>query len=156
MLDKININIKKTLLAFIICLIAIPLARFISPQTIIDGNLIYIAWLPISVMFSVIFIFGRYAIAPLILAFAITNSFLIKLTLPQAFYLTFLSTVRRVCLLRYSATVGGEALALRSNGKTYGGADLLGRLLRAGAPENHHVSRRTIFCVSISYYQLLW
>ena len=135
MLDKININIKKTLLAFIICLVAIPLARFISPQTIIDGNLIYIAWLPISVMFSVIFIFGRYAIAPLILAFAITNS---------------------VCLLRYSATVGGEALALRSNGKTYGGADLLGRLLRAGAPENHHVSRRTIFCVSISYYQLLW
>lgn len=152
MLDKININIKKTLLAFIICLVAIPLARFISPQTIIDGNLIYIAWLPISVMFSVIFIFGRYAIAPLILAFAITNSFLIKLTLPQA----FLSTVRRVCLLRYSATVGGEALALRSNGKAYGGADLLGRLLRAGAPENHHVSRRTIFCVSISYYQLLW
>lgn len=43
MLDKININIKKTLLAFIICLVAIPLARFISPQTIIDGNLIYIA-----------------------------------------------------------------------------------------------------------------
>ncbi|WP_404873542.1 hypothetical protein, partial [Klebsiella pneumoniae] len=31
MLDKININIKKTLLAFIICLVAIPLARFISP-----------------------------------------------------------------------------------------------------------------------------
>ncbi len=89
MLDKININIKKTLLAFIICLVAIPLARFISPQTIIDGNLIYIAWLPISVMFSVIFIFGRYAIAPLILAFAITNSFLIKLTLPQAFILLF-------------------------------------------------------------------
>ena len=89
MLDKLNINIKKTLLAFIICLVAIPLARFISPQTIIDGNLIYIAWLPISVMFSVIFIFGRYAIAPLILAFAITNSFLIKLTLPQAFILLF-------------------------------------------------------------------
>ncbi len=106
-------------MAFIICLVAIPLARFISPQTIIDGNLIYIARLPISVMFSVIFIFGRYAIAPLILAFAITNSFLIKLTLPQAFIL-LLSTVRRVCLLRYSATVGGEALALRSNGKTYG------------------------------------
>lgn len=51
MVDKININIKKTLLAFIVCLVAIPLARFISPQTVIDGNLIYIAWLPISVMF---------------------------------------------------------------------------------------------------------
>lgn len=89
MVDKININIKKTLLAFIVCLVAIPLARFISPQTVIDGNLIYIAWLPISVMFSVIFIFGRYAIAPLILAFAITNCFLIKLTLPQALILLF-------------------------------------------------------------------
>ena len=97
MLDKININIKKTLLAFIICLVAIPLARFISPQTIIDGNLIYIAWLPISVMFSVIFIFGRYAIAPLILAFAITNSFLIKLTLPQAFILLCVFLFLRLC-----------------------------------------------------------
>lgn len=155
MLDKININIKKTLLAFIICLVAIPLARFISPQTIIDGNLIYIAWLPISVMFSVIFIFGRYAIAPLILAFAITNSFLIKLTLPQAFILLFVNC--SPCLSpALFCDCWWEALALRSNGKTYGGADLLGRLLRAGAPENHHVSRRTIFCVSISYYQLLW
>ncbi|MGS5487973.1 hypothetical protein ACVD67_16145, partial [Klebsiella quasipneumoniae] len=27
MVDKININIKKTLLAFIVCLVAIPLAR---------------------------------------------------------------------------------------------------------------------------------
>ncbi len=98
MLDKININIKKTLLAFIICLVAIPLARFISPQTIIDGNLIYIAWLPISVMFSVIFIFGRYAIAPLILAFAITNSFLIKLTLPQAFILLYFFVNCSPCL----------------------------------------------------------
>ncbi|HCI4595759.1 TPA: MASE1 domain-containing protein, partial [Klebsiella quasipneumoniae subsp. quasipneumoniae] len=89
MVDKININIKKTLLAFIVCLVVIPLARFISPQTVIDGNLIYIAWLPISVMFSVIFIFGRYAIAPLIFAFAITNSLIIKLTLPQAFILLF-------------------------------------------------------------------
>jgi thiamine transporter ThiT len=35
---QININIKKTLLAFIVCLVAIPLARFISPQTVIDGN----------------------------------------------------------------------------------------------------------------------
>lgn len=155
MLDKININIKKTLLAFIICLVAIPLARFISPQTIIDGNLIYIAWLPISVMFSVIFIFGRYAIAPLILAFAITNSFLIKLTLPQAFILLFcqLFAVFVSCAILRLLVGSAGAAVQRQN---IWGADLLGRLLRAGAPENHHVSRRTIFCVSISYYQLLW
>nr|VXZ81991.1 Uncharacterised protein [Klebsiella pneumoniae] len=155
MLDKININIKKTLLAFIICLVAIPLARFISPQTIIDGNLIYIARLPISVMFSVIFIFGRYAIAPLILAFAITNSFLIKLTLPQAFILLFcqLFAVFVSCAILRLLVGSAGAAVQRQN---IWGADLLGRLLRAGAPENHHVSRRTIFCVSISYYQLLW
>lgn len=156
MLDKININIKKTLLAFIICLVAIPLARFISPQTIIDGNLIYIAWLPISVMFSVIFIFGRYAIAPLILAFAITNSFLIKLTLPQAFILLFCQLFAVFVSCAILRLLVGKRWRCGPTAKHMGGADLLGRLLRAGAPENHHVSRRTIFCVSISYYQLLW
>ncbi|WP_409033378.1 hypothetical protein, partial [Klebsiella pneumoniae] len=36
MIDHFNIKIKKTLLALLVCFIAIPLSRFISPQTIID------------------------------------------------------------------------------------------------------------------------
>lgn len=89
MIDHLNIKIKKTLLAFLVCLIAIPLSRFISPQTIIDGNQIYLAWLPLSLMYSVLFIFGRYAVASLIIAFAITNAWIIDLTLAQALILLF-------------------------------------------------------------------
>lgn len=74
MIDHFNIKIKKTLLALLVCFIAIPLSRFISPQTIIDGNQIYLAWLPLSLMYAVLFIFGRYAVAPLVIAFAITNA----------------------------------------------------------------------------------
>ena len=89
MIDHLNIKIKKTLLALLVCFIAIPLSRFISPQTIIDGNQIYLAWLPLSLMYSVLFIFGRYAVAPLIIAFAITNDWIIDLTLTQALILLF-------------------------------------------------------------------
>jgi len=89
MIDHLNIKIKKTLLALLVCLIAIPLSRFISPQTIIDGNQIYLAWLPLSLMYSVLFIFGRYAVASLIIAFAITNAWIIDLTLAQALILLF-------------------------------------------------------------------
>lgn len=89
MIDHLNIKIKKTLLALLVCLIAIPLSRFISPQTIIDGNQIYLAWLPLSLMYSVLFIFGRYAVAQLIIAFAITNAWIIDLTLAQALILLF-------------------------------------------------------------------
>ncbi|VUS40951.1 EAL domain-containing protein [Klebsiella spallanzanii] len=89
MIDHLNIKIKKTLLALLVCFIAIPLSRFISPQTIIDGNQIYLAWLPMSLMYSVLFIFGRYAVAPLIIAFAITNTWIIDLTLAQSAILLF-------------------------------------------------------------------
>lgn len=89
MIDHFNIKIKKTLLALVVCFIAIPLSRFISPQTLIDGNQIYLAWLPLSLMYSVLFIFGRYAVVPLIIAFALTNAWIIELTLAQALILLF-------------------------------------------------------------------
>ncbi len=89
MTDIFNIKVKKTLLALIVCLIFIPLSRLISPQTLIDGKQIYLAWLPLSVMYATICIFGRYAVAPLIVAFAITNTFVIDLTYTQAAILLF-------------------------------------------------------------------
>lgn len=94
MIDHFNIKIKKTLLALLVCFIAIPLSRFISPQTIIDGNQIYLAWLPLSLMYAVLFIFGRYAVAPLVIAFAITNAWIIDLTFTQAVILLFASSSR--------------------------------------------------------------
>ncbi|MFK3706410.1 EAL domain-containing protein [Klebsiella sp. NPDC088457] len=89
MIGKFNINIRKTLLALIVCLITIPLARYISPQAIIDGNQVFLAWLPLSMMYAVIFIFGRNAVAPLIIAFAITNHLILSLTPVQAALLLF-------------------------------------------------------------------
>jgi hypothetical protein len=67
-------------------------------------------------MFSVIFIFGRYAIAPLILAFAITNCFLIKLTLPHLLFVSCLLFCLRYSTVMVSAgavatTVVGRLLA---------------------------------------------
>jgi hypothetical protein len=104
MIDKININIKKTLLA------SWSVYRYSAgpiyfTANIIDGNQIYLAWLPLSVMYSVIFIFGRYAIAPLIIAFAITNAWIIDLTLTQALILLFcqLFSVFLSCAISLSA-----------------------------------------------------
>ncbi len=89
MIDNFNINIRKTLLALVVCLISIPIARFISPLTIVDGNQVFLAWLPLSMMYAVIFIFGRYAIAPLIISFAITNHIILPLTVLQSVLLLF-------------------------------------------------------------------
>ena len=89
MIDNFNIDIRKTFLALVVCLISIPLARFISPLAIVDGNQVFLAWLPLSMMYAVIFIFGRYAIAPLIISFAITNHIILPLTALQSVLLLF-------------------------------------------------------------------
>ena len=145
MLDHLNIKIKKTLLALLVCFIAIPLSRFISPQTIIDGNQIYLAWLPLSLMYSVLFIFGRYAVAPLIIAFAITNAWIIDLTLTQALILLF-------CQL-FSVFLSCAIVRFQ-----------LGRRWRAGLTAKHmgarifwgghHVSGGAFFCFSVGNIQL--
>ncbi|ALR77567.1 EAL domain-containing protein [[Enterobacter] lignolyticus] len=89
MMFKFNTSTKKFVLALSLSLIAIPFARFISPRTIIDGNEIYLAWLPLSVMLSMILLFGRYAVLPLIAAFALTNEWMLNLPGLQASVLLF-------------------------------------------------------------------
>ncbi|EQB8710988.1 EAL domain-containing protein [Klebsiella aerogenes] len=123
MTDIFNIKVKKTLLALIVCLIFIPLSRLISPQTLIDGKQIYLAWLPLSVMYATICIFGRYAVAPLIVAFAITNTFVIDLTYTQAAILLF-------CQL---FSVFFTFAIMRS---------LSGKKWRSGRPAKRHIGRR--------------
>jgi hypothetical protein len=149
MIDNFNINIKK-----LTCVGRLfnrdSASRFISPQTIIDGNQIYLAWLPLSVMYSVIFIFGRYAIAPLIIAFAITNHIILLTATGGA---AILPAVLGVGVLRDCQNADGRALAQWADGKTYGDADFLGRFFCAGVNETHHVSGGR-FCVSVGYLQL--
>lgn len=59
-------------LVFFICALLVPLARMISPATVIDGNVNYLAWLPLSVILAVIFLYGCRAVLPLIFAFSVS------------------------------------------------------------------------------------
>lgn len=86
MLNK-NSSARKFLLALTLSLFSIPFSRFLSPGTVIDGNAIYLAWLPLSVILSMLLLFGRHAVVPLILAFAATNAWLLPLPLPQGLVL---------------------------------------------------------------------
>ncbi len=64
---KIYISIKKFIIAFILCLISVPLSRYISPRAIIDSSNVYLAWLPLSVILAMLLLFGRHAVLPIII-----------------------------------------------------------------------------------------
>lgn len=87
MMLKKNASAKKFLLALVLSLFSLPFSRLLSPETGIDGNNLYLAWLPISVILSMLLLFGRYAIIPLLLAFALTNAWLLPLPFPQSLVL---------------------------------------------------------------------
>lgn len=89
MMLKKNASAKKFLLAFTVSLFSIPFARFLSPGTVIDGNAIYLAWLPLSVILSMLLLLGRQAILPLVMAFTLTNAWIQPLPVPQAAMLLF-------------------------------------------------------------------
>ncbi|MDT3413125.1 UNVERIFIED_ORG: hypothetical protein QE398_003494 [Atlantibacter sp. SORGH_AS 304] len=81
--------VKPFLLALMMCLVAIPIARYISPKTVVDGGNIYLAWLPLSVTLALLLLFGRHAIAPLILGSAIINEIFFHLPFGEAAVLLF-------------------------------------------------------------------
>lgn len=80
---------EKGLLALALCLIFIPFSRFISPKAVIDGNDIYLAWLPLSVTLAVLMLFGRHAVLPLIITFGLNNDWRLDLPQPQSSILLF-------------------------------------------------------------------
>lgn len=65
-----RINIKRFFVALVLCFLLVPMARYISPRAIVDGQALYLAYLPLSVMVAMLLLFGRHAIAPLIIVFA--------------------------------------------------------------------------------------
>lgn len=77
------------LTAFILSLVTVSFAQYISPRASVGGINIFLAWLPLSVMLSIIFIFGRHAIIPLLISFALINHWQLDLTLHQAFTMLF-------------------------------------------------------------------
>ena len=51
-------NIKIFTLAFTLTVVLIQLSRLISPLAVIHSNYIFLAWMPLCVMLSILFIFG--------------------------------------------------------------------------------------------------
>lgn len=92
--DKYNLlkNIKIFLLALCLTVPAILVSRAISPRATIDSSYIFLAWLPLCVMFAVLFLFGRRGVAPMIVAMTLTNEWNFHLPLPQAMVLLFCQT----------------------------------------------------------------
>ncbi|MCS2157090.1 MASE1 domain-containing protein [Scandinavium sp. H11S7] len=77
------------------------MARFLSPETVIDGNAIYLAWLPLCVILSMLLLFGRHAVLPLILAFTVTNTWFMSLPFRQHLVLVFCQLSKALALIRW-------------------------------------------------------
>ena len=93
--------IRKFLLALILCLVALSVSRFISPRAVVDSSTLFLAWLPLSVMLAIIFLFGRHGIIPIITSFAVVNESTFHLPYTEAAVLLFcqLFPVFAVCAI---------------------------------------------------------
>lgn len=77
-------NIKIFTLAFTLTVVLIQLSRFISPLAIIHSSYIFLAWMPLCVMLSILFIFGWRGVVPVLCGMFCTNLW--------NFHLSFLQT----------------------------------------------------------------
>lgn len=94
MQDKHNLlkNIRIFIVSLTLSIVGIQFSRSISPLAVVDDSSIFLAWLPLCVMFSVLFLFGRRGIVPIILAMMATNHWNLHLPLMQAAVLLFCQT----------------------------------------------------------------
>lgn len=77
-------NIKIFTLAFTLTVVLIQLSRFISPLAVIHSSYIFLAWMPLCVMLSIVFIFGWRGVVPVLCGMFCTNLW--------NFHLSFLQT----------------------------------------------------------------
>lgn len=89
MKDKIDKKVRTFISALILCLIIVPVSGYISPVAVVDSSPVYLSWLPLSVMFSMLFLFGRQAIFPIIISLAIINQWLFGLPFVHAVVFLF-------------------------------------------------------------------
>lgn len=66
-------NIKIFTLAFTLTVVLIQLSRFISPLAVIHSSYIFLAWMPLCVMLSIVFIFGWRGVVPVLCGMFCTN-----------------------------------------------------------------------------------
>lgn len=85
-------NVKIFMIALLLCLVAVPLSRYISPRAMVNGHDVYLAWLPLSVMLSIILLFGRRAVIPILIGLIVNNIYNINLAPLQHLVLLFCQT----------------------------------------------------------------
>ncbi|MGT8858523.1 EAL domain-containing protein [Enterobacter sp. 186315] len=85
-------NVKIFMIALLLCLVAVPLSRYISPRAMVNGHDVYLAWLPLSVMLSIVLLFGRRAVIPILIGLIVNNIYNINLAPLQHLVLLFCQT----------------------------------------------------------------
>ncbi|MDI7384731.1 EAL domain-containing protein [Cronobacter dublinensis] len=92
-------GLRKSGLALLLCVLLLPLARWLSPKAVVDGEGIYLTYLPLSLMLAMIYLFGRYAIIPLALSLLLFYGWYFPLNSLQllAFVFCFLGPLVVVC-----------------------------------------------------------
>ncbi|EKM0371322.1 sensor domain-containing phosphodiesterase [Cronobacter turicensis] len=92
-------GLRKSGIALLLCVLLLPLARLLSPEAIVDGEGIYLTFLPLSLMLAMIYLFGRYALLPLALSFLFFYGWFFPLNSQQllAFIASFLLPITLAC-----------------------------------------------------------
>lgn len=105
-------NIKIFTLAFTLTVVLIQLSRLISPLAVIHSNYIFLAWMPLCVMLSILFIFGWRGVVPILCGMFCTNLWNLHLSFLQtAVMIGSQAFCSPVCLCNITLAIG-DALAL--------------------------------------------
>lgn len=104
-------NIKIFTLAFTLTVVFIQLSRLISPLAVIHSNYIFLAWMPLCVMLSILFIFGWRGVVPILCGMFCTNLWNLHLFFTDRRHDRQPGVCSPVCLCNITLAIG-DALAL--------------------------------------------
>ncbi|BDH44997.1 hypothetical protein TUM12370_10410 [Salmonella enterica subsp. enterica serovar Choleraesuis] len=74
-------TVRHFMLALVLFLVLIPISRAMSPQTMVDGQLVYLTWLPLGASLAMMLLFGRVAAGPMLIALGLFYHFNLGLEL---------------------------------------------------------------------------
>lgn len=80
--------IRKFAVSLVLFLILLPLSRAVSPRAIIEGNDIFLVWMPLSAIIAMLYLFGRAAVPSLFIALLLFFPFKFHLNLGQVLIFT--------------------------------------------------------------------
>ncbi|NUU68614.1 sensor domain-containing phosphodiesterase [Enterobacteriaceae bacterium BIT-l23] len=93
--------IRKFAISLVLFLILLPLSRAVSPRAIIEGNDIFLVWMPLSAIIAMLYLFGRAAVPSLFIALLLF--FPVKFHLSTVQLLVFIGCVTLPVLVACTA-----------------------------------------------------